>query len=267
MKKIFFAIITIATIFTSCKKETTAPEYNPAVMGKINVEFDNVVGSTNLQLNTGIYTNSSSQQYKVTQLKYFVSNFKFTRVDGTEYVVPQDQSYFLIDESNAARDKASMNIPEGEYKTVSFIIGVDSLRNTRDVSQRTGDLDVTAAANGMYWSWNSGYIFFRLEGTSTVIPSAAQTFQYHIGGFGGFSAPTANNIRTVTLDLATRGTAKEKASKVNGVDVHNLVDVNKVFNGVNTMNLTTSFNVHSPTAGATVAANLPAIFSHDHTHN
>ena len=82
----------------------------------------------------------------------------------------------------------------------------------------------------------------------TFIPSAAQTFQYHIGGFGGFSAPTANNIRTVTLDLAARGTAKVKASKVNGVDVHNLVDVNKVFTGVNTMNLTTSFNVNTSIA-------------------
>ena len=78
----------------------------------------------------------------------------------------KNDCYFLIDESDADTHEPVLSVPEGEYKTLSFILGVDSLRNTMDVSQRTGVLDVSGAATDMYWSWNSGYIFFKMEGTS-----------------------------------------------------------------------------------------------------
>ncbi len=269
MKKIVLSIVTIATLFTACKKDTTtASEYNSANKGAISVEFDNIAGSSDLQLSTGSYTNSSSESYKVTMLKYFVSNLKFTNVDGTIYTVPQDSSYFLINESDTNRHKVELNIPEGEYKAVTFTLGVDSLRNTMDVSKRTGDLDPTGVASGMYWGWNSGYIFFKFEGTSSAISGMmGNVFQIHIGGFGGYSTVTANNLKTITLDLTARGTAKVKASKNYAVNIHTLVDVNKVFTGTNTISLKTTNMVHSIAAGVPVAANLGAIFSHDHTEN
>lgn len=269
MKKIFIAAFAFTAIFTSCKKDTaTTSEYNTAQKGLISVEFDNIVGSSDLQLNTGNYTNSSSESYKVTKLKYYVSNFKFTNVDGTIYTVPQDSSYFLMDESDADRHEAEMHIPEGEYKSVTFTLGVDSLRNTMDISKRSGDLDPTATASDMYWSWNSGYIFFKFEGTSSSVTGMmAPAFQLHIGGFGGYSTPTANNLNTVTLNLTERGTAKVKASKTAGVNVHTMVDINKVFTGTNTISLATTNMVHSIGAGIPVAANLKAMFAHDHTEN
>jgi hypothetical protein len=268
MKKIIFSIVIATTIFTSCKKESTTPEYNSAQKGILNVEFDNVVGSADLQLNTGSYTNAAGNPYKITMLKYFVSNFKATTTGGVEVIVPQDSCYFLIDESNIGKQMASLKLPEGEYKTISFLLGVDSLRNTKNVSERTGDLDVTAAASGMYWSWNSGYINFKFEGTSTAVTGMmAPAFQIHIGGFGGYSTPTANNGKIITLDLAPRGTAKVKASKADGVDVHLLVDVNKVFTGTTTVNLATTSMVHSIAAGTSIASNLSNLFTHDHTHN
>jgi len=267
MKKNLILLAFIIAIVTSCKKENSTPEYNTAQKGLLSVEFDNVVGSTDLQLNTGTYTNSSSESYKVTKLKYYVSNFKFTSTDGSVYVVPQDSAYFLIDESDANRREAEFRLPEGEYKSVTFTLGVDSLRNTKDVSQRTGDLDVTGVASDMYWSWNSGYIFFKLEGTSPAITTMGGIYQLHIGGFGGYSSATANNLKTITLDLTTRGTAKVKASKAAGVNIHTMVDINKVFTGTNTISLATTNMVHSITAGTGIAANLGALFTHDHTEN
>jgi hypothetical protein len=80
------------------------------------------------------------------------------------------------------------------------MVGVDSIRNTMDVSRRKGALDVAGIAKGMYWQWNSGYIFFKMEGKSKSIPdSLSNNFYYHIGGFGGFQSPTINNIRTKKL--------------------------------------------------------------------
>ena len=43
-----------------------------------------------------------------------------------------------------------------------------------------GDLD---PAKGMYWSWNSGYINFKLEGRSNLSSVPKNEFEYHLGGY------------------------------------------------------------------------------------
>ncbi len=263
MKRILFFAITATIILSSCKKDET-PEYNPNLKAELSVEFDNIAGSSNLQLNTGSYTNAAGESFKVTKLKYYVSNFVFTNSNGTTYAVPQMDSYFLIDESDATMHEAEMQVPEGEYKSVSFIVGVDSLRNTMDVSQRTGVLDVTGTASDMYWSWNSGYIFFKFEGTSPVAPMGG-VFQYHIGGFGGYSSSTANNIRKITLDLTARGVPKVKAGK--STNIHLMVDILKVLSGTATMSFATTNMIHSIAPGTQVANNYVNMFTHEHTEN
>jgi hypothetical protein len=264
MKPIFIAVIAASFLFSSCKKDEVS-EYDASVKANLSVEFDNVAGSADLQLNTGTYTNAVAQSFKVTKLKYFVSNFKLTNVDGTVYTVPQKDCYFLIDESVPASHDPVLNIPEGEYKSISFVLGVDSLRNTMDVSQRTGNLDVSAAAADMYWSWNSGYIFFKMDGTSPAITAMGGVFQYHVGGFGGYTAPTTNNLKTFTLDLTARGTAKVKAGK--STNLHLMVDILKAINGSTNMNFTTASMVHSPAAAVPISANYVNMISHDHTEN
>lgn len=267
MKKIIFPILAAAAIFTSCKKDTaTTSEYDTNKKGELSVEFDNIVGSSDLQLNTGSYTNSSNETYTVTTLKYFVSNFVLTRVDGTVYTVPQDSCYFLIDESDSSTHEPIVKIPEGEYKTLSFGLGVDSLRNTMDASMRTGNLDPTGIASGMYWSWNSGYINFKVEGTS---PAAGMmgSYMYHIGGFGGKTSSTANNYRTITLDLTARGTAKVKASKTEPTNIHLMVDVNKLFTGASTIKIADAAMVMDISGGVKFANNYANMFAHDHTEN
>ena len=264
MKRLFIFAIGATALFTSCKKDST-PEYNNTVKAPISVEFDNIVGSSDLQLNTGNYTNALGQSFKVTKLKYYVSNFTFTNVDGTIYTAPQSDSYFLIDESNTAMHEAELNIPEGEYKTVSFMIGVDSLRNTTDVSTRTGVLDVSGAASDMYWSWNSGYIFLKVEGTSPSITAAGNVFQYHVGGFGGYTSATPNNIKTVTLDLTARGTPKVKTGR--SPNIHLLVDIMKAFNGSTNIDFNAPATVHSTSGGVVIANNYATMVNHDHTEN
>ena len=265
MKRIILYSALITALFTSCKKDS-APEYNPSVKGSVAVEFDNVAGSSDLQLNTGTYTNAAGESFTVTKLKYYVSNFVFTNTAGTEYTVPKDSCYFLVDESVEDSHETEMRIPEGEYKTVSFWLGVDSLKCTADISQRKDVLDVTGDGADMYWTWNSGYIFFKMEGTSPAITGGmGNEFYYHIGGFGGYSSPTINNLKKITLDLTARGTAKIKASK--STDVHLLVDILKAFNGSSTVSLAANPMVMFNPFSTSVSANYTAMFAHDHTHN
>jgi hypothetical protein len=264
MKNILIIAGAFILMSASCKK-TTGSLYDSNVKAPITLEFDNIVGGADLQLNTGSYTNESGEQFKVSMLRYFVSNIVLTNVNGSKYIVPQDSSYFLIDELKPSTLKTSIKIPEGEYSKLEFVLGVDSLRNTKDLSQRTGVLDPTGEASGMYWSWNSGYIFFKMEGNSPSSKLTNNVFQYHIGLFGGYSTPTLNNLKNISIDLTQRGIAKVKTGKT--PNVHLLVDVSKVFNGTNKVSISANTVVMASAFSAKIADNFTSMFQHDHTEN
>ncbi|MCH5598194.1 MbnP family protein [Niabella ginsengisoli] len=268
MKHSIIIITLFAFIFQSCKKDIDEPTFNEDNLAPLSVEFDNIVGGQNLILNSTNYKNAAGETYKVQLLQYFISNIKVAKVDGTVYTIPQDSSYFLINESDPESRFAKIRVPEGDYTKLTFTIGVDSLRSTMDVSKRTGVLDPASGHDGMYWDWNSGYIFFKMEGTSPQAPTdptGAEKFRYHIGGFGGYSAPSINNIKTVTLDLTMRGVAQVR--KTRSPNIHLFADISKVFDGVNTVSITAHPQVMHSEFSVSIANNYAAMFTHDHTEN
>lgn len=261
----FISIAATATLlFISCKKDK-ALAYDPAIKAPLSIEFDNIAGNSNLQLNTGVYSNASGQNFSVTKLKYYISNIQLTNTTGQVFTVPQNESYFLIDEAAPASLKPTINVPEGEYTHLSFVLGIDSLRNTMDVSQRTGVLDVSTAAADMYWSWNSGYIFFKLDGTSPAITSMGGIFQFHVGGFGGYSTPTINNLRNFSIDLTARGIPRVITGRK--PNIHLLADVMKAITGSTNIDFSTTSMIHSPAAAVSIRNNYFNMFTHDHTEN
>lgn len=264
MKILFGIALLSATILTACKKDEPQG-YNAGAKAPVSIEFDNIAGSSDLQLNTGTYINALGQSFTVSKLKYYVSNFSFTNTEGTTYTVPQSDSYFLIDESVPASLRPVVHIPEGEYVSFRFMIGVDSLRNTMDVSHRTGVLDVSGPATDMYWSWNSGYIFLKLEGNSPAVTGMGGLFQYHVGGFGGYSTPTINNLTTITVDLRARGAAKVRSGRT--PNVHLFTDILKAISGGSNLDFSTTPMIHSPAAAVPIRNNYSTMISHDHTEN
>lgn len=267
MKKLLIPFLGLALLATGCKKEKEMPAGNE--LAPLSVEFDNIVGGTNLYLNSAIYRNAAGEDYTVSLLQYYVSNFKFYKADGTEYIVPQDSSYFLIKESEPDTRFATFYVPEGDYTKLVFILGVDSLRSTMDIDRRTGVLDPSGGMDeGMYWGWNSGYIFFKFEGLSDAAPidgSGQPKFRYHIGGFGGYSAPTINNIKEITIDLTTAGEARVRKDRSS--NIHLMVDIGKVLSGVNTISIAENPTVMFSEFSTTIADNYIDMFTHDHTEN
>jgi len=269
IQKISLLSIAFLTVFASCKKENKEPVYNDQDLAPLSIEFDNVVGGKNLYLNTETYTDAAGEDYKISLLEYYISNIIVRKADGTEYVVPQDKSYFLMKEGDEDHEKALVNVPEGDYTSLTFTVGVDSLRNTMDVSKRTGVLDpASPESDGMYWGWNSGYIFFKMEGTSAAAPvdnSGQHMFRYHIGGFGGYDSPTINNIKTVTLDLSARGPAQVRKGKSS--NIHLMVDIDKVLSGTTTVSIAQNPTVMFSDYSVNIANNYATMFRHDHTEN
>ncbi len=271
MKHAMFTITALIILMSlqSCKKDGNDGESNSRAKATLSIEFDNIVGGQNLQLNTGTYINITGESYSVSLLQYFISNISVKKADGTIYTVPQDSSYFLIKESDPTTRFAKVQVPEGEYTSITFVLGVDSLRSIMDISKRTGALEPSGGMeSGMYWGWNSGYIFFKMEGISPqapVDPTGQNKFRYHIGGFGGYSAPTINNIRTITIDLSAGGVAKVRTGRQS--NVHLMVDVAKVFNGSTPVSIAANSTVMFSAYSVHIANNFNGMFRHDHTEN
>ena len=77
-------------------------------------------------------------------------------------------------------DSASFSIPYAlnNATSISFHIGLDSATNVS--GKIDGALD---PIHGMYWTWNSGYVNFKLEGTFTEKTIHHKEFEYHLGGY------------------------------------------------------------------------------------
>jgi hypothetical protein len=253
-----YILVLLLITSASCKKESAT--YDPAFRGRLVLNFNNVVGSEDLRLNTGMYTNAAGEEYTVRSLHYFISNISLIKTDGSEYVVPQDSSYFLIEESNSVNTMPNLKIPEGEYKELRFILGVDSLRSTMDLSKRTGVLTPTITT---YFNENSGYIFLNLEGTSPQAPQF--NYRFNVGGYGGKTSPTFNNIKTISLDLTTRGISKIREGRQSVINIR--ADIAYVFTGFQNISLATNSIVQFEPFSVNIANNYALMFSHDGTGN
>jgi hypothetical protein len=259
------ALASMATVLTNCKDK----EDDLSGTGSVTLEFDNRAGDAALVFGTD-YKNAAGETLKFSTFNYFVSNFVFVKSDGTTYTVPKDSCYFLCKHSDAdSREITISGIPAGDYEEVRFMIGVDSLKSISDIAQRTGVLDPAAGAAGMYWAWNSGYIFVKVEGTSPQAPlnamTGANTIEYHTGLFGGKSTPTLNNLKTVAIH--SHDEAAKVRRDIEAPAFHIYVDVLEMFTSPTNISVATNPTSHAEAFSKTVANNYADMFKLDHVHN
>ena len=246
----FYTLALAALTLTGCKKDEEVPANQT---GTVALAFEQSVGTAPLTLSTQTYITPAGDQFNVTAFRQYISNIKFTKADGTSYAVPE--SYYLVDAAvSASQEVAISDVPVGDYTGITFTIGVDSLHNVSGAQK--GVLDPN---NGMFWTWNSGYIYTKFEGYSTQSASGALVF--HIGGF---KSPN-NTIRTVSPAFPS-GT-KLLVRKDHSPEIHFNVDVMKMFIGPNTIRFATLSNTMGGANSVLVANNYAAgMFSVEHIH-
>lgn len=235
IKSLFIAIIPLTILLASCKKDKGTPAPTGTGLGKVKLEFFNTVGNSNLNLGNQWYTNENGDSFTVTKFNYYISNIKLNGV-GNSY--SEAESYHLLEASNAENMEFDLNnVPAGNYTSITYTIGVDSLRNVSGA--QTGALD---PANGMFWSWSTGYIMLKLEGVSPQSTQSDKTFVLHAGGFSG-----ANSVvRTITLNLPNTLVVKSDSS----THMHIAADVLKTLKAPNIIDFSTTNVIHMPGASA-----------------
>jgi len=189
-KKIFLTGLIPVILLTACQKDIRfAPD--PAPDHTFVIQFKPVVDNDSLEYGK-TYNNVFGEPYLVRNFKFYICHVDLINTDsGKTYHLNKDE-YFLVNFGDAATTSLSLKAVASKYNRIAFTIGVDSIRNVSGA--QTGALD---PANGMFWTWNSGYIMAKLEGNSTVSNQPNQVFEYHIGGFSG----TENVVEKVTLSF------------------------------------------------------------------
>ncbi|MDB5986202.1 MAG: hypothetical protein JWR16_1255 [Nevskia sp.] len=229
----------------------------------LKLEISEVVGEQPLRLASATapssYKTAAGDEFSVTRLRYYLSNFRLRRADGSWYQAPVDAKsgagYFLVDAADPASQTFEfMRAPAGDYSGIAFMLGVDDARNSAGV--QTGTLD---PARGMFWTWRTGYIFFSLEGASPQSTADQHALSFHVGGGG-----TVSLARTVFLPSGD--TPLRVRANVEPL-VHLHADVAALFHAVHEIRLAELNTVMEPAQGAELADNAASMFRIDHIHH
>jgi hypothetical protein len=190
IKKLMTMLLFTAVALATSGQSITNDPKKTYKSGSLYIHFLNVANGKVLKLNdtVSVYNNANGDDFKITTFKYYISNLSLIMKNGGKVFIPD--SYFLVDAADSSTlIQQITNIPEGKYTGIAFTIGVDSLRNF--AGAQSGALD---PAKGMFWTWNSGYIFVKLEGESTKSTAKKNRLTFHIGG----AKDPENTIRTFT---------------------------------------------------------------------
>ena len=185
----FFARLTAALLCTAallagCQRNVKEPESN----AQLHLTIAHQAAGAPLQTATN-YTNGLGETFTVNTFKYYLSNLALLHSNGATQI---PDAYFLVDHEKDSTKNIRVNIPAGTYTGLRMLLGVDSTRNVSGA--QTGALDPTL---DMFWTWNTGYIMAKLEGSSPLSSAPNNRIQYHIGGFAG----PYSSLRTVTINF------------------------------------------------------------------
>ncbi len=173
MKPLIFSLVCLS-LLASCTKDRTPEPDDPS---RIMVSFSNAVNASSLHLDTMIYINAAGNHYKVTDLQYFISDM-ILQGKGGKVRILSDEGIHYID----ARIPSTLSwlpvdtVPEGGYDSVSFVFGIDSLKNISNRFPNPPERD-------MAWPdiLGGGYHYMKLnmmwsDGTANPMP-----FMFHLG--------------------------------------------------------------------------------------
>lgn len=235
IKRIFFVAASAAILFTACKKEEdTVVDTNE---GTVEVVFVPMSGSNALKMNEPI-TTPAGEELTIQDMKFFISNVAMVQKDAKEVSVKPlegdscQNGIWLINLTNPNHDagygqqayKVRFTAPAGDYADLRFSVEVPREYNLADITKNPHPVN---GSNGMYWSWNSGFKFFVINGKSPVVGPSGRD-QVHLSIGQGFRS-VDYNFRSMLLAAERPGILVEKGKTTTMVFTY---DVNKLLTNV-----------------------------------
>jgi hypothetical protein len=122
-------ILLVLLLIASCKKEDDPPQ--EVVGGHITLEVHHKINGQELIKNQWLYVNMAGNSYQVTDVMYFISDICFYKTGGTYTMIRNQKEIFYINDEEPSTMSIALSdlIPPGSYDSVSFIFGIDSVKN------------------------------------------------------------------------------------------------------------------------------------------
>ena len=225
-------LVTPALLFSACDADSARQP--------VTLTFNATFGSDPFvcgSLATGLGA-TGDQSLTIRDVRLYVHDVRLVNASGDEVPLELDENPFQH-ETVAYLDFANSNdvgcegnpetrtviegtAPEGDYVGVRFTVGLPSEVNHSDASIASSPLNIT----DMFWAWQSGYKFIKLDGASTGVP----TWRFHLGSTGCVGDPMAGGVTSCTapnrfdvelmgMDLAADSIRFDIAELVSDVDL------------------------------------------------
>lgn len=171
-----FLIIILSVVLFACREEEETTLDNPSI--KFNFKHlykeQTLVVSTDNNL---LYTTLEGNAWNVKSLKYYVSKLIIYKENGEAYDVNMVKLINPAEPNPAYQEYTLSDIPEGRYTRMSFVFGVDTLRN------KFLGLGNTSESNAMEWPGplGGGYHFMMMEGVFRNDTNALVGYAIHLG--------------------------------------------------------------------------------------
>ena len=182
-----------------------APMHRDSLVA-IALRFRGVVDTAAFQCGTR-YANIGTSKASVTasDFRFYVHDVRLVTKQGDTVRVAlspespwQDRDVALLDFENGTascangtpetRDAVFVMAPPNDYRGVVFALGVPFARNHEDLASAPPPLSLSQ----LFWAWQSGHKFLRVDLRATAADSAATPWVIHLGSTGCTKAtPTA----------------------------------------------------------------------------
>ncbi|MFN8166405.1 MAG: MbnP family protein [Bacteroidia bacterium] len=172
------AIISFITIsmFSSCKKDETPVSTEEM----LSFHLHRNIGTAEAQYGVE-YQTAGGRKFTVEDYRFYISNIVLIKQDGSTY--PLTGKVILA--GPASMEYELGKVPVGNYKGFTFMMGLDSATNHTDPAIYSSGNPLSVQTPSIHWDWNSGYIFFKVEGkvdtTLAANGTADYDYLYHIG--------------------------------------------------------------------------------------
>lgn len=211
MKSHFYAVALALLSFTliSCQQEDeTAPDQ------PLQVEVTTLAAAAGLDTTTTYSLGTTGARTRFTMVQSYISEIKLV-TEGSDTIHLSDDYILHHAQLGASQTYTLSEVPAGHYTHVVFNLGISPAKNTQSGTNPANPNNFPTGhplnyavvppvgAFSMYWSWNSGYLFHRLEGyvdTSATGTGGALT--------AAGAATSGSSIRPFVAHVGTNGNAR-----------------------------------------------------------